>query len=43
MGAIRGKVREGINVATLTFLLPYKHTQRNIKKSLQKFRAWYTE
>ena len=43
MGAIRGKVREGINVTTLTFLLPAKQETRTVKEMLKEFRAWYTE
>jgi hypothetical protein len=42
MGTIRGKVREGINVTTLTFLLPAKQEQRTVKETLKEFGVGYT-
>jgi hypothetical protein len=40
---IRGMVREGINVTTLTFLLPYKQETRTVKGMLKEIGVRYTE
>jgi hypothetical protein len=37
LGTIREKVEEGINVTTLTFLLPTKQETRTVKEVLKKF------
>jgi len=42
MGGNWEKVGEGINVTTLTFLLPAKQETRTVKEVLKEFRIGYT-